>query len=220
MSKTQFFADNLKFGEIYAGLVLGQNGAPDYHLILLPGEAERINWTDANAWAKKAGGEFELADRGLLLKAAEILAGFGNDKTRQAKTAKSAEDAHERAMTKATTEAKALMKDWPTISTLDRVALVCTMADGARRVRHELERLGSGERTRLLPQWGLTYLVDEARQEIPRDIAYAAVTKKQPVAGLLFAVRTRFDLARSEPGIARLAAQFDEHFKPAERAAA
>jgi len=38
-------------GERYAGLILGEDGAPDYHLILLPGEAESVNWNDACKWA-------------------------------------------------------------------------------------------------------------------------------------------------------------------------
>ncbi len=44
-------------GEHYAGILLGKDGAPDQHLILLPGEPEDINWQDAKAWAAKAGGE-------------------------------------------------------------------------------------------------------------------------------------------------------------------
>ena len=43
-------------GECYAGLVLGEDGAPDYHLILLPGEAEEVEWSDAREWAEERGG--------------------------------------------------------------------------------------------------------------------------------------------------------------------
>lgn len=56
-AKAQFLKENLKAGEQYAGLILGKDGAPDYHLFLLPGEAERIKWAGAIKWAKKAGGE-------------------------------------------------------------------------------------------------------------------------------------------------------------------
>ncbi|MCA3185988.1 DUF1566 domain-containing protein [Cupriavidus sp.] len=38
-------------GERYAGLILGEDGQPDYHLILLPGEAESVSWKDACIWA-------------------------------------------------------------------------------------------------------------------------------------------------------------------------
>jgi hypothetical protein len=44
-------------GEHYAGLVLGEDGAPDYHLILLPGQAGDVNWQAARAWAAEQGGE-------------------------------------------------------------------------------------------------------------------------------------------------------------------
>ena len=57
MSKQQWISENLKPGEIYAGILLGKDGAPDHHMILLPGTAESIKWPDAVEWAKKAGGE-------------------------------------------------------------------------------------------------------------------------------------------------------------------
>lgn len=38
-------------GERYAGMVLGEDGNPDYHLILLPGEVESTTWKDACIWA-------------------------------------------------------------------------------------------------------------------------------------------------------------------------
>jgi len=43
-------------GEHYAGIILGKDGTPNHHLILLPGD-EKINWNDAKAFAKKAHGE-------------------------------------------------------------------------------------------------------------------------------------------------------------------
>ena len=44
-------------GEHYAGILLGKDGTPDQHLILLPGEAESVNWQDAKDFSAKAGGE-------------------------------------------------------------------------------------------------------------------------------------------------------------------
>ncbi|POR52805.1 hypothetical protein B0G62_104102 [Paraburkholderia eburnea] len=38
-------------GERYAGLVLGEDGKQDYHLILLPGVADGVNWKAACEWA-------------------------------------------------------------------------------------------------------------------------------------------------------------------------
>ncbi len=55
--KAQWLRDNLKKDEVYAGLILGMNGAPDHHLIVIPGEAEKITFTEAQKWAKKQGGE-------------------------------------------------------------------------------------------------------------------------------------------------------------------
>src|SRR5574343_1297718 len=44
-------------GEHYAGLILGKDGEPSYHLILLPGQATDITWEKAMKWASKQGGE-------------------------------------------------------------------------------------------------------------------------------------------------------------------
>lgn len=56
-AKQEFLSGILKNGELYAGLILGKNGEPDHHLILLPGEAESVNWEAAKKFAAKAGGE-------------------------------------------------------------------------------------------------------------------------------------------------------------------
>jgi len=55
--KAEWLRNNLKKGETYAGIILGQNGEKDYHLVLLPGEAENCTWSKAKEFAKKAGGE-------------------------------------------------------------------------------------------------------------------------------------------------------------------
>ena len=44
-------------GEHYAGLMLGKDGQPDHHLILLPGDVDELNWEDAKKWAAEQGGE-------------------------------------------------------------------------------------------------------------------------------------------------------------------
>lgn len=44
-------------GERFAGLIVGKDGEPSYYLILLPGQANDINWKDAQTWAKGQGGE-------------------------------------------------------------------------------------------------------------------------------------------------------------------
>jgi len=52
---------------IYAGIARGQDGAPDYHLVLLPGEAESVNWAAAKEWAASAGGELPTRSEQALL---------------------------------------------------------------------------------------------------------------------------------------------------------
>ncbi|SDR37109.1 hypothetical protein SAMN05443245_5185 [Paraburkholderia fungorum] len=44
-------------GEKYAGVIIGEDGSPGHHVILLPGEAETVDWADAGKWAAEQGGE-------------------------------------------------------------------------------------------------------------------------------------------------------------------
>ena len=58
MSKAQWMQENLKPGEIYAGLILGKEGQPDHHLFLLAAKPGRqLKWEDAKIWAESVGGE-------------------------------------------------------------------------------------------------------------------------------------------------------------------
>lgn len=53
----QFAIPELNEGEVYAGVLLGKNGAPNQHVILLPGDIEDGKWDDAKKWAESIGGE-------------------------------------------------------------------------------------------------------------------------------------------------------------------
>jgi hypothetical protein len=44
-------------GETYAGLMLGEDGNPSHHLILLAGDAGDLTWEKAKEWATAQGGE-------------------------------------------------------------------------------------------------------------------------------------------------------------------
>lgn len=47
----------LQEGEHYAGLILGKEGKPDHHLVLMQGEAQEVSWSAAREWARGAGGD-------------------------------------------------------------------------------------------------------------------------------------------------------------------
>ena len=67
MSKDQFLKENQREGEVYAGLVLGQNGGRDYHLFLLPAKTEALTWDKAIEWAESVGGSLPtLQDQAIL----------------------------------------------------------------------------------------------------------------------------------------------------------
>ena len=54
-------------GERYAGIVLDQDGLISHHLVLLPGDADDLDWTAAKQWAKEAGGELPTRQEQALL---------------------------------------------------------------------------------------------------------------------------------------------------------
>ena len=47
-------------GEHYAGIIIGEDNAPSYHLILLQGAGEDMDWSAAKAWAAQSGGELPI----------------------------------------------------------------------------------------------------------------------------------------------------------------
>ncbi|WP_175984604.1 DUF1566 domain-containing protein [Burkholderia stabilis] len=57
ISATAVTLPELAEGELYAGILIGKDGAPSQHIILLPGDANEVNWDDAKAWAASIGGE-------------------------------------------------------------------------------------------------------------------------------------------------------------------
>jgi hypothetical protein len=47
----------LATGECLAGAILNDDGAVSHYVILLPGQVEDVNWSDAKEWAENCGGE-------------------------------------------------------------------------------------------------------------------------------------------------------------------
>lgn len=59
---------SLAAGEVYAGLILNEDGVPLHHLVLLPGEYEG-GWYEALAWTAQSSGELPIHREQLLLSA-------------------------------------------------------------------------------------------------------------------------------------------------------
>ena len=56
-AKAAFLTANLKAGEHYAGLLLGKNGEPDQHLVVVAVNDTEATWAKQTAWAQSLGGE-------------------------------------------------------------------------------------------------------------------------------------------------------------------
>lgn len=54
---TQITLPELAAGQYNAGLILKEDGTPDYWLVGLPGELEAATWQQAMDWAKEQGGD-------------------------------------------------------------------------------------------------------------------------------------------------------------------
>jgi hypothetical protein len=54
---TQITLPELATGQYNAGLILKEDGTPDYWLIGLPGELEAATWQQGMDWAKEQGGD-------------------------------------------------------------------------------------------------------------------------------------------------------------------
>jgi hypothetical protein len=66
-AKQEFLASILKKGEHYAGIIIGKDGEPDYHLILLVQKEVYADWEAAKKFAAKAGGELPTRQEQYLL---------------------------------------------------------------------------------------------------------------------------------------------------------
>ena len=56
-AKQAFLNSVLKDGEHYAGIILGKDGEPDHHLILLPGQGNDVTFDQAKEFAVNSGGD-------------------------------------------------------------------------------------------------------------------------------------------------------------------
>ncbi len=56
-AKAAFLAANLKAGEHYAGLLLGKEGEPDQHLVVIAVNDSKADWSKQTEWAQSVGGE-------------------------------------------------------------------------------------------------------------------------------------------------------------------
>ena len=56
-AKAAFLAEHLKTGEHYAGILLGKNGEPDHHLVVVAVNDNKADWKKQGSWAEAVGGE-------------------------------------------------------------------------------------------------------------------------------------------------------------------
>ena len=132
------------------------------------------------------------ADKSALLKAASVLSSSSRFVASQATQSKRMEDARERAVTKATQQAKQLMESWPVTTILDKVAL-CIGNLMESNLRRDLESDPADL------EWSLSYWVEQALSEIPASAAWKAVRDDRPVSELMAQARERLEKVRDQP---------------------
>lgn len=138
------------------------------------------------------------ADKASLLKAASVLSASGRHVATQAAQTRRAEEAREKAIAKATQEAKQLMAGWPVVSILDKVAL-CV----ANLMETHLRQNLVSDPDNL--EWSLSYWVEQSLAEIPMNAAWKAVRDGKPVSELMALASERLAKIRIQPGTIALA---------------
>jgi urease gamma subunit len=138
------------------------------------------------------------ADKASLLKAASVLSASGRQVATQVTQIRRTEEVREKAIAKATQEAKLLMAGWPVVSIPDKVALcVANLME-----THLRQNLKSDPDTL---EWSLNYWVEQALAEIPMNAAWRAVRDGKPVSELMALASERLDMIRIQPGTIALA---------------
>ena len=138
------------------------------------------------------------ADKASLLKTASVLSASGRRVASQASQTRRTEEAREKAVAKATQEAKQLMAGWPVASIPDKVAL-CV----ANLMETHLRQNLASDFDNL--EWSLNYWVEQALAEIPMNAAWRAVRDGKPVSELMALASERLDRIRIQPGTIALA---------------
>ena len=108
--------------------------------------------------------DLNAADKASLLKAVSVLSASGRHVANQAAQTRRTEEAREKAVAKATQEAKLLIAGWPVASITDKVAL-CVANLMETHLRQNLE----SDTDNL--EWSLNYWVEQALAEIPMNAA-------------------------------------------------
>ena len=148
------------------------------------------------------------ADKASLLKAASVLSASGRQVATQAAQTRRTEEAREKAIAKATQEAKQLMAGWPVVSIPDKVAL-CV----ANLMETHLRQNLASDTDNL--EWSLNYWVEQALAEIPMNAAWRAVRDGKPVSELMALASERLDKIRIQPGTIALAHRWQAQMEAA-----
>lgn len=148
------------------------------------------------------------ADKASLLKAASVLSTSGRQVATQAAQTRRTEEAREKAIARATQEAKQLMADWPVVSIPDKVAL-CV----ANLMETHLRQNLASDTDNL--EWSLSYWVEQALAEIPMNAAWRAVRDGKPVSELMAMASERLDKIRIQLGTIALAHRWQAQMEAA-----
>lgn len=148
------------------------------------------------------------ADKASLLKAASVLSSSGRHVATQAAQTRRTEEATEKAVAKATQEAKQLMAGWPVASIPDKVAL-CV----ANLMETHLRQNLASDPDNL--EWSLNYWVEQALAEIPMNAAWRAVRDGKPVSELMALTSERLNKIRIQPGTIALVQRWQRQMEAA-----
>ena len=170
--------------------------------------ATQVRRTDTSLRHLAAQLDLNETDKASLLKAASVLSASGRHVANQAARTRRTEEAREKAIAKATREAKLLMAGWPVVSIPDKVAL-CV----AKLMETHLRQNLASDSDNL--EWSLNYWVEQALAEIPMNAAWRAVRDGKPISELMALASERLDKIRIQPGTIALAQRWQAQMEAA-----
>jgi hypothetical protein len=127
-----------------------------------------------------------------------VLSASGRQVATQAAQTRRTEEVREKAIARATQEAKLLVAGWPVASIPDKVTL-CV----ANLMETHLRQNLASDPGNL--EWSLNYWVEQALAEIPMNAAWRAVRDGKPVSELMALASDRLNRIRVQPGTIALA---------------
>lgn len=159
--------------------------------------------------------ELCLADRGVMLAAAVIAEGIAARDAKLGKERKASEEKFERDLRAARAVIKPAIDALPAATTLDKVALTCSIPHFSRHLLRALR----DDKKASDSLWSLNTWHDQAKNDLVAGLAYSVIAKKTTTDAAIADLRSKYQASLVTPETIRLAERFESAINPTQEAA-